>query len=978
MGRLIRAFPRKVHDSSDIYSSHTEGNLLGELKMHDYRIIHKGGLTPMGRLVGFYGLFLICLMLGQSAISQQFDFSIAPNSPALVPKKSDFVVANSTPPVAESERQDDYSSAELSIIKDALPYAKLSDEIYSHDESTDSEADLQIIDQYCQQWKRFESERFPLTYTYTYEKCSSPSGTAQSTAPVIGMKEVCSTETVTKTVDNGFHAEAYRAGDTVVVVYEGTTTLDDWIADFAHVVVKPEQYDQALRFSRRIVEHSQLNSPGEKTDFIIAGHSLGGGLAQYTALSLGLNAFVFNPAALWLPTAIPAIATDPVKAGEARLTGFIGKGKIGGRVPLYDAVSMMKLGDFLDQKIYVPVEVETLNPLAALKEVHSMKNILSSLEASVKVSGCASPGPKALVSLVLDTSGSMGKSGKLDNAKEAAKAFVSELPIDISMSLLTFSNDAHVHQSLASVDDMKKVLKQALDGFVASGGTNMGRGLELSFDELKSTSEVAESFVVLMSDGADNINQGYITDKEYMAAGVPVCTVGFGVNEATQKRLQGIADDTKGCFYTNADEGNLVAAFQRIVQTVLGNTIITDTTDMLGSDQVLSYDAVVSEGAEVLKAATQWSDSDSRLSANDVSGGGDEVAYPEALLPNLGGEYLSSRMRFSGYPRLHYANEGRFVKASASHGAPIKRSSPLKTTVRSLSRMLSTVLISPDGREFREADVMSQGGRYEHGRNFQMLELPNPSPGVWRIETHWVKPPPVAGQVRILVTEKTNVTASILPFDPKYRKGQPVTINVMAKGLGKGQRKPLRSGAVRVAVQKPGVELIRLVKAQSSNWSMYQDVLVDNTRELVLYDDGMHDDYSANDGIYGNTFRETDLNGAYLVRASVAGEHAGQAVSRELLASFQVGPIENNKVTNSQTLAYMRGAKAASSAVGAGMYYAPRTAPKVPAWEQPADAALPERPVHDLDDLSNFDPLDELEQLQGDDPMDAINDLLKD
>jgi hypothetical protein len=178
---------------------------------------------------------------------------------------------------------------------------------------------------------------------------------------------------------------------------------------------------------------------------------------------------------------------------------------------------------------------------------------------------------------------------------------------------------------------------------------------------------------------------------------------------------------------------------------------------------------------------------------------------------------------------------------------------------------------------------------------------------------------------------------------------------------------------------------------------MYQDVLADNTRELVLYDDGRHDDYNANDGIFGNTFHETDVNGAYFVRAAVSGERAGQPVSRNLLASFQVGPISQNEVTSSQTLAYMRRA-AAVSATGSAMYYAPGAVPQqLPGWGS-AEDRLPTQAVYDIDDLQTSDPLDGLDGLQqgggfdggfqggglegldgiqGSDPMDALNEMLR-
>jgi len=275
--------------------------------------------------------------------------------------------------------------------------------------------------------------------------------------------------------------------------------------------------------------------------------------------------------------------------------------------------------------------------------------------------------------------------------------------------------------------------------------------------------------------------------------------------------------------------------------------------------------------------------------------------------------------------------------------------------------LLNTILISPDGRTIAADQLANDGGRYVQGDTYQMLKIADPQPGHWRIEVSWADTPPIPEQVSILVTEKTDVFSQVLAFEPQYSIGETVRINVETKELAGIKRTPLENTSIKVSVQKPGAQMIRLIQAQSSNWAMYKDVKNDITRELELFDDGMHDDYKPGDGIFGNSFRETDKQGSYLVRAEVNGKmRDGRSVDKSLLASFQVGPITRNKVTNSQTLQYV--ARASQHIDDASPY----------------SEEIFNQPMDEIEEMQGVDPLDEIDgiNMQGEDPMDSIEQLL--
>jgi len=86
---------------------------------------------------------------------------------------------------------------------------------------------------------------------------------------------------------------------------------------------------------------------------VVSGHSLGGGLAQYVALNLGLQAYTFNPAGLWSGT---SKEIDMSKVGVAKITHFITRGLLFNKIPFVDLVPAMGV-QFSQQMFQVPREI---------------------------------------------------------------------------------------------------------------------------------------------------------------------------------------------------------------------------------------------------------------------------------------------------------------------------------------------------------------------------------------------------------------------------------------------------------------------------------------------------------------------------------------------------------------------------------------------------------------------------------------------
>jgi hypothetical protein len=91
-----------------------------------------------------------------------------------------------------------------------------------------------------------------------------------------------------------------------VLAFKGTepTSSDDWKANIAQVaqgaalgLPNTKQYKDALAITKVVLDRQNGQMFNDAT-LTLTGHSLGGGLASYVALSKELPAYVFNAAAL--------------------------------------------------------------------------------------------------------------------------------------------------------------------------------------------------------------------------------------------------------------------------------------------------------------------------------------------------------------------------------------------------------------------------------------------------------------------------------------------------------------------------------------------------------------------------------------------------------------------------------------------------------------------------------------------------------
>ncbi|EYF02320.1 vWA domain-containing protein [Chondromyces apiculatus] len=174
--------------------------------------------------------------------------------------------------------------------------------------------------------------------------------------------------------------------------------------------------------------------------------------------------------------------------------------------------------------------------------------------------------PHLSVHLVLDVSGSM-RGEPIVRAREAARALVEKLHPADDFSLTTFSSDAQVKVTDGPVGARRTSILQTIDAITEGGGTNIGRGLELGYEQAKLAKGVpadAVRVVLLMSDG--RANSGILNGEQLsrMALGAfqdGIQTSSFGLGADYDGALMSsIASDGAGGYYYLRDADQLAPA----------------------------------------------------------------------------------------------------------------------------------------------------------------------------------------------------------------------------------------------------------------------------------------------------------------------------------------------------------------------------------------------------------------------------------
>jgi hypothetical protein len=208
---------------------------------------------------------------------------------------------------------------------------------------------------------------------------------------------------------------------------------------------------------------------------------------------------------------------------------------------------------------------------------------------------------------------------------------------------------------------------------------------------------------------------------------------------------------------------------------------------------------------------------------------------------------------------------------------------------------IQTVIVKPDGSLIYPS---SQMGDYQKGNTYSIFRVPAEK-GIWELRLSGRDLPREGEQINVSISGKSETYSNFLTFQPEYKQGQRVLIRVEVADVAGNQKIPLENIKVKAKIEGPTPQLLKKVGERKFEINPFKILmgLILKQQEIDLYDDGAHDDYDSKDGIYGGTFLGGDILGPYLVTAIIEGQSQGKIISRQIQESFQIGSIQNNKLT---------------------------------------------------------------------------------
>ncbi len=200
----------------------------------------------------------------------------------------------------------------------------------------------------------------------------------------------------------------------------------------------------------------------------------------------------------------------------------------------------------------------------------------------------------ASLTFVIDTSGSMDRSNRLELVKTSLRGLTEELEARDTVSIVTYADDARVLLPPTAVRAEDEIL-DAIDRLRPTGSTNLEAGLEAGYrlaDESFQPGGINR--VVLASDGVANVG---LTDPDGLAGlirddadrGIQLVTVGVGMGNFNDVVMEQLADQGDGFYAYINDEREA----EKLFSDDLVSTLLTVAMD--GKIQVEFNSEVVDE-----------------------------------------------------------------------------------------------------------------------------------------------------------------------------------------------------------------------------------------------------------------------------------------------------------------------------------------------------------------------------------------------
>jgi len=157
----------------------------------------------------------------------------------------------------------------------------------------------------------------------------------------------------------------------------------------------------------------------------------------------------------------------------------------------------------------------------------------------------------AILTFVIDISGSMSDWNRLPMVKQALTLLVDELRPTDQVAIVVYSDTTRAVLEPTSAEDRDAII-EAIESLQVEGSTNVEDGLRLGYEIAGNNYDVdAINRVILCSDGVANVGATgpdaiRAVIRDYTAQGVLLSTIGFGMGNYNDYLMEQLADDGNG------------------------------------------------------------------------------------------------------------------------------------------------------------------------------------------------------------------------------------------------------------------------------------------------------------------------------------------------------------------------------------------------------------------------------------------------
>ena len=159
----------------------------------------------------------------------------------------------------------------------------------------------------------------------------------------------------------------------------------------------------------------------------------------------------------------------------------------------------------------------------------------------------------AILTFVIDVSGSMAMENRLGLVKKALTLLVKQLRPGDKVGIVIYGSRAKVVLPHTGIDGRDEILA-AINSLAPEGATNAGEGLRMGYDLALRDAQFGNiNRVILCSDGVANVGETGVDGilrqvRAHVEAGITLTTVGFGMGNYNDILMEQLANDGAGSY----------------------------------------------------------------------------------------------------------------------------------------------------------------------------------------------------------------------------------------------------------------------------------------------------------------------------------------------------------------------------------------------------------------------------------------------